>query len=181
MKLIKKPSYQDKLKRFKEGGTIQKFQNTGKLPIGNQSQYDYATEIYQSFVDNGADPQAALDLTNLVIAEGGWGAYKTGDGKRFRNANDLTKHVIGHHSRRFPDTLKSTGWESFYRGLNVTPQYKYNSERKDYKQWLYQSRPGIKKRINHYRATKGLGPLAYQDDQEQLLDPMSEINDYNIT
>lgn len=70
-KLIRKPSYQEKLQRFRSGGPIPKFQKAGKLPIGNQKQYDYATEIYQSFVDNGAAPQAALDLTNLVIAEGG--------------------------------------------------------------------------------------------------------------
>lgn len=141
--------------------TTGKFQKAGKLPIGNQKQYDYATEIYQSFVDNGAAPQAALDLTNLVIAEGGWFEYATGDGKKFKNASDLTRHVIGHHQRMFPDSLKATDWNSFYRGLNVTPKYKYNSEKPDYKQWLYQSRPGIRKRINYYRSQKGLSPLAY--------------------
>lgn len=181
MKLIRKPSYQEKLKRFKEGGQIPKFQNAGKLPIGNQEQYNYATEIYQSFIDNGAQPQAALDLTNLVIAEGGWFKYATGDGKKFRSASDLTRHVIGHHQRRFPDTLKATDWNSFYRGLNETPKYKYNSVRPDYKKWLYRSRLGIKKRINYYRSQKGLPPLAYQDQTDPMIDQSFGIDQPNIT
>lgn len=175
MKLIRKPNYSNKLQLFKLGGCIPKFREGNTLPIGNQEQYDYATGIYQSFVDNGASPQSALDLTNLVIAEGGWFKYGTGDGKKFTNADDLTKHVIGHHSRMFPDTLTSTNWESFYKGLNETPQYKYNSKRPDYKEWLYSSRPGIKKRINHYRTMQGLSPLVYQESETKV-DP----NSFNI-
>ena len=174
MKLIKRPTY---ITKFMSGGLIPKFQKAGKLPIGNRRQYDYVTEIYQNFVNKGVNPQAALDLTNLVVQEGGWFTYKTGDGKRFKNANDLTNHVIGHHSRLFPDTLKANNWESFYRGLNVTPKYKYNSERPNYKQWLYGGRPGIKKRINYYRSQQGLSPLAYQ---EPIIDQQSEINYPNI-
>ena len=177
IKLIKKTSYYNKLQRFKSGGIIPKFQGSGKLPIGNQKQYDYATEIYQSFVDNGADPQVALDLTNLVIAEGGWFQYKTGDGKQFKNASDLTRYVVEHHQRMFPDSLKATDWNSFYRGLNETSKYKYNSEKPNYKQWIYQSRPEVKKRINHYRSQQGLSPLAYQD----YIEPSQEILESNIT
>ena len=38
----------------------------------------------------------------------------------------------------------------------------YNSEKgyNSYKKDLLLTRPGVKKRINYYRATKGLGPLA---------------------
>lgn len=147
---------------------VPKFKNSGKLPIGNQEQYDYVTDIYQSFVDKGVDPQSALDLTNLVIAEGGWYKYRTGDSKQFQNADTLTDHVIQHHKAMYPDTLKSTNWESFYRGLNVTPKYKYNSENPNYKKWLYKTRPGIKKRINFYRQTQNLTPLAYLDSDDTI-------------
>lgn len=150
---------------FKEG--VPKFQNSGKLPIGNQKQYDYVVGLYKSFIDNGATPQSALDFTNLVVAEGGWYNYKTGDGRQFRNSDELAKHVLGHHRRMFPETLRSKDWNSFYRGLNVTPKYKYNSENPNYKNWLYQSRPGVRKRVNHFRKLQNQPPLAYINEQEE--------------
>lgn len=164
-----KPSYllqvRNNMKRFniyeayKSGGMI-KLQGGNKIPIGTKSQYNNVVSIYQSLVSKGVNPQAALDLVNQKVAEKGWTGYSTGDAKKFNNVDQFTDHIIDWYGRMYPDSLKAKDFNSFWRGIQITPKYKYNSENPNYKQHLLQTRPGVKKRINFYRKQQGLSPLA---------------------
>lgn len=161
-KLSPKLTINSKLLCFKNGG-VAKFQKAGKLPIGNQAQYNHVTEIYQSLVDKGVNPQAALDLVNQKVTEKGWTGYSTGDNKKYKNVSDFTDHLIDWHGRMYPESLKANSFEQFYRGIMITPKHKYNPRGNAYKRELENTRPGVKKRINHYRSLQGLPPLAYVD------------------
>lgn len=200
-KLIKKLGYQVKLERFKNGGQILKFQNAGKLPIGTQAQYDHAVAIYQSLVDKGVNPQAALDLVNQKIAEKGWRGWVTGDNKRYPSVDKFTNHLIEWHGRMYPDSLNAENFNEFYRGVNGTREQNdkakrtngrsnsgrnyYNTEKgwNGYRKDLLQTRPGVKKRINYYRSLQNLPPLVYQEPIETntTIDSLSGIDNYNIT
>lgn len=161
-KLEPKNSINSKISIFKNGG-VAKFQNSGKLPIGNQAQYNHVTEIYQDLVDKGVNPQAALDLVNQKVAEKGWKGYSTGDNKKYNNVSDFTDHLIDWHGRMYPESLKANNFEEYYRGIMITPKHKYNTRGNAYKRELESTRPGVKKRINHYRSLQGLSPLVYVD------------------
>lgn len=172
-KLVKKQSY---LRKLQTGGLIPKFQEAGKLPIGNQAQYDHVTTLYQILVDNGIKPQAALDIVNQKVAEKGWSSWATGDNKKFNNPKDFVRHIIDWHTRMYPDSLKANNFDQYYKGIMITPKYKYNPRGEAYRQELLETRPGVKKRINHYRAQKGLSPLVYNIDAFD-----SNFNDFYIT
>lgn len=179
-KLAPRSTINNKLLRFKCGGVV-KFQHSGKLPVGTQAQYNHVTEIYQSLVDKGVDPQAALDLVNQKVAEKGWTGYSTGDNKKYNNVSDFTDHLIDWHGRMYPNSLKVKNFDQFYEGVNGTREQndrarrtkgKDNSGRNFYntaKGWdgyrndLLKTRPGVRKRINYYRSLKGLPPLAYMN------------------
>lgn len=139
--------------------TLNKLQKGGAIPIGTRDQYNNVTQIYQALVDHGVTPQAALDLTNQKVAEKGWSGYSTGDSKRFNNAEQFTNHIIDWYGRMYPDSLKANNFNQFWKGIQITPKYKYNSENPNYKQELLRTRPGVKKRINFYRKQQGLNPL----------------------
>lgn len=140
--------------------SYKKYDGGGQLPIGSKQQFNHVTSIYQSLVDKGVNPQAALDLTNQKIAEKGWTGYSTGDNKRFNTADQFTQHLIDWHGKMYPESLKANNFEEFWKGIQITPKYKYNSENPDYKKLLLKTRPGVKKRINFYREKQGLPPLA---------------------
>lgn len=131
-----------------------------KIPIGNQSQYNNVVSIYQSLVSKGISPQAALDLVNQKVAEKGWTGYTTGDNKKFDNVDQFTDHLIDWHGRMYPDSLKANNFNDYWRGIMITPKYKYNPRGNAYKQELLKTRPGVKKRINFYRKQQGLKPLS---------------------
>lgn len=178
-----KPSYlaqvRNNMKRFniyemyKSGGMI-KLQRGGRIPIGNKSQYNNVVSIYLSLVNKGVNPQAALDLVNQKVAEKGWSGYVTGDNKKFKNVDQFTDHIIDWYGRMYPDSLKANNFNQYWRGIQVTPKYKYNSENPNYKKELLKTRPGVKKRINFYRAQQGQAPLTlmdqnpFQTDDESL-------------
>lgn len=138
---------------------LQRVLKTGGL-IGTKSQYDNVTQIYQALVDRGVEPQAALDLTNQKVAERGWKGFSTGDKKTFPDAKSFADHIVDWHGRMFPDSLKANNFNQFWKGIMVTPKYKYNPRGNAYKQELLRTRPGVKKRINFYRKQQGLSPLA---------------------
>ena len=154
------------------GGTILKMQLAGKMP-GTKSQYNNVTQIYQALVDKGVTPQAALDLTNQKVAEKGWTGFATGDNKKYPNAQSFAQHLIDWHSRMYPDSLKAQNFQQYYDGIQKNAKYMYNSEKgyNGYKKDLLLTRPGVKKRINYYRATQGLGPLALVN--------LNQTNDYS--
>lgn len=157
----------EKKKRF---SLYKKYSDGGSLPIGNRNQYNHVVSIYQSLLNQGVSPQAALELTNQKIAEKGWTGYSTGDNKRFNTADQFTQHLIDWHGKMYPESLKANNFEEFWKGIQITPKYKYNSENPDYKKLLLKTRPGVKKRINFYREKQGLPPLAL----------MSESNIYEM-
>lgn len=142
---------------------LTKLRKGGGLPIGNQSQYNHVVSIYQALVSKGVPDQVALELTNQKVAEKGWNGFVTGDNKRYPNANSFADHLIDWHGRMYPESLKAKNFDQFYKGIQVTPKYKYNSENPNYKQNLLDTRPGVKKRINYYRQQNGQQPLAYID------------------
>ena len=151
---------------------IQKYQKGKPLPIGNKSQYDNVVSIYQSLVSKGVPPQAALEIVNQKVAEKGWTGFATGDNKKYSTADDFADHIIDWHGRMYPDSLKANSFKDYWRGIQITPKYKYNSEDPDYKQKLLKTRPGVKKRINHYRQQQGLPLLTYINNIDN--------NNYNI-
>ena len=150
---------------------INKYQKGKSLPIGNQQQYNNVVSIYQSLVSKGVPPQAALEIVNQKVAEKGWTGFATGDNKKYSTANAFADHIIDWHGRMYPDSLKARSFEDYWKGIQITPKYKYNSEDSDYKQKLLKTRPGVKKRINHYRQQQGLPLLAYINNID---------NNYNI-
>lgn len=164
-----KPSYlrqvKQNIKRFYKGG--------GAIPIGTQEQYNNVVSIYQSLVSKGVLPQAALEIVNQKVAEKGWAGFATGDNKKYFNADDFADHIIDWHGRMYPDSLKAKSFEDYWKGIQITPKYKYNSDNSNYKQELLKTRSGVKKRINFYRQQQGLNPLAYV--------PTSDIQKTNIT
>lgn len=138
--------------------------NGNKFP-GTKAQYDNVTSIYQSLVDKGVDPQAALELTNQKVAEKGWTGFATGDNKKFNNVNSFTDHLIDWHSRMYPDSLKVNNFQDFWNGIQGG-KHKYNPRGNAYKKELLLTRPGVKKRINFYRNTLGEQPLAFINNQD---------------
>ena len=172
IKTLNKPSYLSQVAKNKQRFNLyEMYKNGGSLPIGNQQQYNNVVSIYQSLVSKGVPAQAALDLVNQKVAEKGWVGYTTGDNKKFNNVDQFTDHLIDWHSRMYPDSLKANNFEEYWKGIQITPKYKYNNENPNYKQELLRTRPGVKKRINFYRKQQGLPLLTY----------INNINDnYNI-
>lgn len=170
-KLLPRSTMNSKLLYFKRGGIV-KFQHSGKLPIGTQAQYDHVTGIYQSLVDKGINPQAALDLVNQKVFEGGWKGYSTGDGKRYKDVDSFTNHLIDWHRRMYPESLKANNFEEYYKGIMVTPKHKYNPRGNAYRKDLERTRPGVKKRINYYRSLQNLPPLVQTDQVQNVEDPL---------
>lgn len=163
--LLFNPS-QDKniIKKERRFSSYKKYSDGGSLPIGNRNQYNHVVSIYKSLLNRGVSPQAALELTNQKIAEKGWTGYSTGDNKRFDTVDQFTQHLIDWHGKMYPESLKANNFEEFWKGIQITPKYKYNSENPDYKKLLLKTRPGVKKRINFYREKQGLPPLALMSE-----------------
>ena len=149
---------------------INKYQKGESLPIGNQQQYNNVVSIYQSLVSKGIPPQAALEIVNQKVAEKGWTGFATGDNKKYSTADGFADHIIDWHGRMYPDSLKARSFEDYWKGIQITPKYKYNSEDPNYKQKLLKTRPGVKKRINYYRQQQGLPLLTYINNIDNNID-----------
>lgn len=157
-----KPSYLRQVKQnMKRFNLYEMYKGGGAIPTGTQEQYNNVVSIYQSLVSKGVLPQAALEIVNQKVAEKGWAGFATGDNKKYFNADDFADHIIDWHGRMYPDSLKAKSFEDYWKGIQITPKYKYNSENPNYKQELLKTRSGVKKRINFYRKQQGLNPLAY--------------------
>lgn len=169
-----KPSYLRQVKQnMKRFNLYEMYKGGGAIPIGTQEQYNNVVSIYQSLVSKGVPPQAALEIVNQKVAEKGWTGFATGDNKKYFNSDDFADHIIDWHGRMYPDSLKAKSFEDYWKGIQITPKYKYNSENPNYKQELLKTRSGVKKRINFYRQQQGLNPLAYV--------PTPDIEKINIT
>lgn len=127
--------------------------------VAHDTRYNHATQIYQSYINQGVNPQTALELTNQKIAEKGWTGWVSGDNKRYNNVNSFTDHTIDQFNRLYPDSLKSNNFNQFFQGIEGG-KTKYNPTPGIYRQHLLQTRPGVKKRINEYRALQGQSPLS---------------------
>lgn len=127
-------------------------------PVKHDARYNHATQIYQSYINQGVNPQTALELTNQKIAEKGWTGWVSGDNKRYNNVNSFTDHTIDQFNRLYPDSLKSNNFNQFFQGIEGG-RTKYNPTPNTYRQHLLQTRPGVKKRINEYRRVHGQSPL----------------------
>ena len=135
------------------------FKNTGnKL-------YDHTIALYQGFVDKGINPQVALELTNQQIAENGYKSYRGGDGKGFSTPTQYVNHTIGHMQRMFPDSLKANSFNQFFKAQE-NGKIKYNPNVSIYRNKLLLTRPGVKKRINIWRASNNLSPLTLNNNIE---------------
>ena len=137
------------------------FDNTfaGGGKVAHDARYNHVTQIYQSYINQGVNPQTALELTNQKIAEKGWTGWVSGDNKRYNNVNSFTNHTIDQFSRLYPDSLKSNNFNQFFQGIEGG-RTKYNPTPNIYRQHLLQTRPGVKKRINEYRRLQGQSPLS---------------------
>lgn len=135
------------------------------------ARYKHAITLYKGYVDAGVNPQAALELVNQQIAEKGWNTWASGDNRKFSNADDFIKHTVDYHTRMYPDTLNADNFTQFFKGLEFG-KHRYNPNVQKYKKDLLLTRPGVKKRINKYRATLGQAPLAFIDNP--YLNPSSE-------
>ena len=137
------------------------FDNTfaGGGKVAHDARYNHVTQIYQSYINQGVNPQTALELTNQKIAEKGWTGWVSGDNKRYNNVNSFTNHTIDQFNRLYPDSLKSNNFNQFFQGIEGG-RTKYNPTPNIYRQHLLQTRPGVKKRINEYRRLQGQNPLS---------------------
>lgn len=127
--------------------------------VAHDARYNHVTQIYQSYINQGVNPQTALELTNQKIAEKGWTGWVSGDNKRYNNVNSFTNHTIDQFNRLYPDSLKSNNFNQFFQGIEGG-RTKYNPTPNIYRQHLLQTRPGVKKRINEYRRLQGQSPLS---------------------
>lgn len=155
------------MKRF---NLYEMYKGGGPFPIGTREQYNNVVSIYQSLVSKGIPPQAALEIVNQKVAEKGWAGFATGDNKKYSTANGFADHIIDWHGRMYPDSLKARSFEDYWKGIQITPKYKYNSKDPNYKQKLLKTRPGVKKRINYYRQQQGLPLLAYINNIDNNID-----------
>ena len=135
---------------------IEKHKSGGQ--VKQDSRYDHVVTLYNSFLDEGVNPQAALDLTNQQVAEQGWNKFAGGDGKRFPTADQYVDHTVNQMNRLYPDTLKAQNFNQFFNAQENN-KVKYNPNPGAYKQHLLEMRNGVKKRINYYRSTLGQKPL----------------------
>ena len=159
-----KPSYLNQVKRnMQRFNLYEMYKRGGILPIGTQQQYNNVVSIYQSLISKGIPPQAALEIVNQKVAEKGWTGYTTGDNQKYSTADEFTDHIIDWHGRMYPDSLKANNFEDYWKSIQITPKHKYNSQNPNYRQELLKTRPGVKKRINHYRQQQGLPLLSYMD------------------
>lgn len=172
-KLVKRAIFAENAKHWKHknGGKLtEKYAGGGK--VAHDAKYNHVTQIYQSYVNHGVNPQTALELTNQKIAEKGWTGWVSGDNKRYNNVNSFTDHTIDQFSRLYPDSLKSNNFNQFFQGIEGG-RTKYNPTPNIYRQHLLLTRPGVKKRINEYRRLQGQSPLALvsptETSQEQNL------------
>lgn len=133
------------------------FADGGK--VAHDARYNHVTQIYQSYINQGVNPQTALELTNQKIAEKGWTGWVSGDNKRYSDVNSFTDHTIDQFNRLYPDSLKSNNFNQFFQGIEGG-RTKYNPTPNIYRQHLLQTRPGVKKRINEYRRLQGQSPLS---------------------
>lgn len=156
-KLVKRATFAANARKWKhkEGGLLIKNQFGGNT---NDYRYNNVISIYNSLLDEGIQPQAALELTNQKVAEKGWKGYVSGDNKHFNNSDDFAEHLINLHQRLYPDSLKANNFNQFYKAIEFGKN-KYNPNPNAYKQQLLDTRNGVKKRINSYRAIQNLPPL----------------------
>ena len=127
--------------------------------VAHDARYNHVTQIYQSYINQGVNPQTALELTNQKIAEKGWTGWVSGDNKRYSDVNSFTDHTINQFNKLYPDSLKSNNFNQFFQGIEGG-RTKYNPTPNTYRQHLLQTRPGVKKRINEYRRLQGQSPLS---------------------
>lgn len=153
--------YYGKLKDYVNGTNetedANQYSSGGK--VAHDARYNHVTQIYQSYINQGVNPQAALELTNQKIAEKGWTGWVSGDNKRYGDVNSFTDHTIDQFNRLYPDSLKSNNFNQFFQGIEGG-RTKYNPAPNIYRQHLLQTRPGVKKRINEYRRLQGQSPLS---------------------
>ena len=137
------------------------FDNTfaGGGKVAHDARYNHVTQIYQSYINQGVNPQTALELTNQKIAEKGWTGWVSGDNKRYSDVNSFTNHTINQFNKLYPNSLKSNNFNQFFQGIEGG-RTKYNPTPNRYRQHLLQTRPGVKKRINEYRRLQGQSPLS---------------------
>lgn len=127
-------------------------------PVRRDANYNHAVAVYQGLLDRGIPEQAAFELTNQKIGEGGWKSYSTGDGKHYNSMDKLLDHIASWMKASYPDTIKARNYNEFYNGLMHGKNGKYNAK-PEYKQKLLQTRPGVLRRINDYRKSKNQVPL----------------------
>lgn len=131
----------------------------GGSKVAHDAKYNHAVTLYQGYIDRGMTPQTALELTNQKIAEKGWTGWASGDNKKFSTPDAFMDHTVDFHERMYPDSLNVNNFNQFFNGLEEG-KHKYNPVPTVYKRNLLMTRPGVKKRINEYRATQGQAPLA---------------------
>lgn len=131
----------------------------GGSKVAHDAKYNHAVTLYQGYIDRGMTPQTALELTNQKIAEKGWTGWASGDNKKFNTPDAFMDHTVDFHERMYPDSLNVNNFNQFFNGLEGG-RHKYNPTPTVYKRNLLLTRPGVKKRINEYRAIQGQPPLA---------------------
>lgn len=144
--------------------------------------YQHLTTYYQALLDRGMSPEVAKELTVQQVAEGGYDKkWWSGDLVKFNTPTELADHVIDHHSRLYPDSLKATNFDEFYDGLQKTGKHMYNSEKgyNGYKQHLLSYRPAIIRRLDNYEATRTpkTQPTQQANTSAISLTPILEKND----
>ena len=132
-------------------------------PVKKDANYKHAIAIYQGLKDRGIPDQAAFELTNQKILEGGWKNYFTGDSKRYKAMDPLLDHIASWMKTSYPDTIKARNFNEFYNGLMNGKNGKYNS-RPGYKKELQGTRSGVLRRINDYRKSLNQPPLTILND-----------------
>lgn len=149
------PDIREAYNEFANGGNL--YKKGG--PVAHDAKYNHAVTLYQGYIDRGMNPQTALELTNQKIAEKGWTGWASGDNKKFSTPDAFMDHTVDFHERMYPDSLNINNFTQFFDGLE-DGKHKYNPSPSVYKRNLLLTRPGVKRRINEYRGTQGLPPLA---------------------
>lgn len=151
---------------YAEGGNL--FGKGGRRrrkvrPVAEDANYRKVVSLYTGYINKGLSPETALELTNQNILEGGWNVWKSGDNKRYKDADSLVNHVVDWHGRMYPKTLDIKNFNEFFNGLQ-NGIHKYNPNDKVYRTELLNTRNDVLRRVNHYRKKQGQPDLSLLDN-----------------
>lgn len=171
--LINKPSYQEKLKRFRKGGQIPKFQSGGLVPpyfkIYGIDPSKFKS-MFSALRSRGLSNQVAFEITWQSMKEKPKSFYSFGS--TFNNVDAWANDVVNYQLKRniYKNARNARNYDEYRR---ATLPYNRNP---GYTKWLQEGRDQGKGFINQYIKDNKLGQLVVMNDFDS--NESNYVNDY---